>query len=53
MWRNLSGKDIEFLLQACWLQTEGCVSSILSQEDTAIAIFLLHDIDELHSFWEV
>lgn len=53
MWRNLSEKDIEFLLLAWWLQTEGFVSSILSQEDTDIAIYFLHDISELHSFWEV
>lgn len=48
MWGNLSGKDIEFLLLTCWLQIEGFVSSILSQEDTAVAIFFLHDISELH-----
>lgn len=52
MWRNLSGKDIEFLLLACWLQIGGFVSSILSQEDTAIGIFFLHDISELHSSLE-
>lgn len=52
MWRNLSGKDIEFLLLACWLQIGGFVSSILSQEDTAIGIFFLHDISELLSSLE-